>query len=117
MVAAWIRAETGVGPSIASGSHTCNGNWALLPTAPTKTSTTAVAKSDPPIKPAWAASEIPSKDVVPVRAQKMMIAMNSAASPMRVTMNAFRAASRAEGFSYQCPIRRYEHRPTSSQPT
>src|SRR6476659_1354485 len=36
IVAAWIRAETGVGPSIASGSQTWSGNWALLPTAPAK---------------------------------------------------------------------------------
>ena len=28
MVAAWIRAETGVGPSIASGSQTYSGNCA-----------------------------------------------------------------------------------------
>src|SRR5271170_1297046 len=34
MVAAWIRAEIGVGPSIESGSHTCNGNCADLPMAP-----------------------------------------------------------------------------------
>ena len=34
MVAAWIRADTGVGPAIASGSHTCNGNCADLPTVP-----------------------------------------------------------------------------------
>ena len=34
MVAAWIRAEMGVGPSIESGSHTCSGNWADLPMAP-----------------------------------------------------------------------------------
>ena len=34
MVAAWMRAETGVGPSIASGSQTWNGNWADLPAAP-----------------------------------------------------------------------------------
>ena len=34
MVAAWMRAETGVGPSMASGSHTCSGNCADLPTAP-----------------------------------------------------------------------------------
>ena len=34
MVAAWMRAETGVGPSIASGSQMCRGNWADLPTAP-----------------------------------------------------------------------------------
>ena len=35
MVAAWIRAEIGVGPSIESGSHTCSGNCADLPIAPT----------------------------------------------------------------------------------
>ena len=34
MVAAWIRAEIGVGPSIESGSHTCKGNCADLPTTP-----------------------------------------------------------------------------------
>src|SRR5206468_12116233 len=34
IVAAWIRAETVVGPSIASGSHAWSGNCALLPTAP-----------------------------------------------------------------------------------
>ncbi len=34
MVAAWISAEIGVGPSIESGSHTCSGNCALLPIAP-----------------------------------------------------------------------------------
>src|SRR5438132_11382562 len=35
MVAAWIKAETGVGPAIASGNQTNNGTWALLPQAPT----------------------------------------------------------------------------------
>src|SRR5438309_4770098 len=34
MVAAWISAEIGVGPSIESGSHTCRGNCADLPIAP-----------------------------------------------------------------------------------
>src|SRR5437867_4125059 len=38
MVAAWISAETGVGPSMASGSQTWRGIWALLPQAPTKSS-------------------------------------------------------------------------------
>src|SRR5205085_3227427 len=36
IVAAWINAEIGVGPSIESGSHTCSGNCALLPMAPMK---------------------------------------------------------------------------------
>src|SRR5579872_4720107 len=35
MVAAWIRAEIGVGPSMESGSHTCSGTCADLPMAPT----------------------------------------------------------------------------------
>src|SRR6478609_7377691 len=35
IVAAWISAEIGVGPSIESGSHTCNGTCADLPIAPT----------------------------------------------------------------------------------
>src|SRR5688500_572817 len=34
MVAAWISAEIGVGPSIESGSHTCSGTCADLPIAP-----------------------------------------------------------------------------------
>ena len=38
IVAAWISAETGVGPSIASGSQTWSGNCALLPAAPPKRS-------------------------------------------------------------------------------
>src|SRR5690606_22267581 len=36
IVAAWINAEMGVGPSIESGSHTCNGTCADLPIAPMK---------------------------------------------------------------------------------
>src|SRR5438270_229988 len=36
IVAAWISADTGVGPAMASGSHVYKGVWALLPIAPTK---------------------------------------------------------------------------------
>ena len=35
IVAAWIRAETGVGPSMASGSQVWSGTWADLANAPT----------------------------------------------------------------------------------
>ena len=38
IVAAWISADTGVGPSMASGSHRYSGSWADLPTAPTNSS-------------------------------------------------------------------------------
>jgi hypothetical protein len=47
-----------------------------------------------------------SKATDPVVAQKMMIPINSAASPTLVTIKAFWAASRAEGFSNQWPTRR-----------
>src|SRR5947208_16790978 len=39
IVAAWINADTGVGPSIASGNQICNGNMADLPAPPIKTRT------------------------------------------------------------------------------
>src|SRR5690348_1934938 len=38
MVAAWISADTGVGPAIASGNQVYSGICALLPIAPTKRS-------------------------------------------------------------------------------
>ena len=38
MVAAWISAETGVGPSIASGSQVWNGTCADFANAPTQIS-------------------------------------------------------------------------------
>ena len=44
MVAAWTMAETGVGPSMASGSQTYSGSWADLPAAASSSSSeTAVA--------------------------------------------------------------------------
>src|SRR3979409_1194390 len=50
IVAACINAETGVGPSIASGSQICNGNMALLPAPPMNTSITPHVNADKPIK-------------------------------------------------------------------
>jgi hypothetical protein len=38
MVAAWISAETGVGPAMASGSQMYSGSCADLPQAPTNSS-------------------------------------------------------------------------------
>src|SRR5881394_341283 len=45
IVAAWINALTGVGPSIASGNQTCSGNWPDLPTAPQKSNSAVVVKN------------------------------------------------------------------------
>ena len=46
IVAAWISADTGVGPSIASGSQMCSGNCALLPIAPTNSSSAIAVTAD-----------------------------------------------------------------------
>src|SRR5947209_19860649 len=46
IVAAWMRAEIGVGPSIESGSHTCSGNCALLPMAPMKRQMQTIDSTD-----------------------------------------------------------------------
>ncbi len=51
MVAAWMSADTGVGPAMASGSHTDSGSWADLPMAPMKSMTAmkvAVVWASPP---------------------------------------------------------------------
>src|SRR3974377_568521 len=50
MVAAWMSADTGVGPSIASGSQTYNGNCADLPQAPTNRNRTAAVIHGSPIR-------------------------------------------------------------------
>ena len=46
IVAAWMSAETGVGPSIASVSHGNSGTWALLPTQ-ARNSRSAIAVTVP----------------------------------------------------------------------
>ena len=55
MVAAWMRAETGVGPSIASGNQTCRPICALLPTQPTKSSNAIAVAVSFEMPPACAA--------------------------------------------------------------
>ncbi len=115
MVAAWIRADTGVGPSMASRSQDCSGNWADLPQAASSRARpiqVTVVGSAAPI-----AASTPSKEKVPRVANIIMIAMLRPRSPTRLTTKAFLAAVAADGFVNQKPISRYEARPTPSQPT
>jgi len=101
MVAAWIRADTGVGPSMASGSQTYSGNCALLPVAPMKSSN-AIALSTP--KPAVSDVNAPlvralftsRKRSEPSTFIIRNIPSRKPASPMRFTMNAFLPASAAD---------------------
>src|SRR3981189_2659061 len=53
MVAAWIRAETGVGPSMASASQGNNGSWADLPAAPRNKSKVMAVMLPGPISERW----------------------------------------------------------------
>ena len=48
MVAAWMSALTGVGPSIASGNQTKRGICALLPAAPAKRRRQMIVTALPP---------------------------------------------------------------------
>ena len=114
-----MSAETGVGPSIASGNQTWRGNWALLPMAPPKTS--AAARVNNPTDPkrtagsilssasrmtekskapnsASAASTSTTPVAEPTADHTIRIPMKNAKSPTRLVMKAFLAASPAECF-------------------
>ncbi len=110
MVAAWISAETGVGPSIASGSHTWSGICALLPQAPTNNSNaTAVITPNWP-SASWGFDPIleamSTKSSVPKAWNATIMPRIRPASPIRLTRKAFFPASAADCFLYQKPISR-----------
>ena len=114
MVAAWIKALTGVGPSIASGSQVCSGSCADLPMAPTNSSrhSKVMVPTCIPAKPmvdpamAGAACRIAGIDTVPNTRKVPKIPSEKPKSPMRLTTNALRAAAFALGLWYQKPISR-----------
>ena len=95
MVAAWIRAETGVGPSIASRSQDCSGNCADLPQA---ASSRARPIQVTMFESAWPMVALtPSNVNVPRVANIIMIARLSPKSPTRLTTKAFFEAVAADG--------------------
>ena len=103
IVAAWMSALTGVGPSIASGSQVWRGNWPDLPTAPVNIPTaiqvTTPEASRPGIATALWMSAIssgfrPWEAKVSTLNTRYSIASRSPKSPMRVMMNAFFARRR-----------------------
>ena len=116
MVAAWIRALTGVGPSMASGSHTCSGNWALLPTAPTKSSRQIQVMVPDATSPLSACSNTPANCSVEKVTKIRNMPSVKPKSPTRLTRKAFLPAWLALFLGNQNAIRRYEQRPTPSQP-
>ena len=117
MVAAWIRAETGVGPSIASPSQDCSGTWADLPQAASSSIRPIAGERALAGASARRLRAPAPKAKVPKVVNISMIAMDRPMSPTRLTRNAFFAAVAALGLCCQKPISRYEARPTPSQPT
>ena len=94
MVAAWISADTGVGPAMASGSQTYSGICALFPAAPSmKNNVIAVTKPPPYTNVFGAACMMSVKFRDPTAWKSRNIAIMKPTSPMRLTMKAFFPAS------------------------
>ena len=116
IVAAWMSALTGVGPSIASGSHVCSGNCALLPAAPAmmprqmSVNPVPVNAAPPALSRSMEAFGSLRANVTGVssgHSRKMpRIASRKKRSPKRVMINAFLAAAAALGRVNQNPISR-----------
>jgi hypothetical protein len=115
MVAAWMSADTGVGPSIASPSQDCSGTCADLPHAASRSSRPIAVNV--PCDMFSAAPNTPAYETVPTFANITISASARPMSPTRLTTNAFFAAVAADGLCDQNPISRYDARPTPSQPT
>lgn len=105
------RAETGVGPSMAEGSHGCSPNWADLPVAATMSPRSGNVRSWPfvLIKICCNSQEL---TLIAIHA----MAKSSPTSPTRLYTTAWRAAVFASARPYHQPIRRKDMIPTPSQP-
>ncbi len=95
IVAAWISAETGVGPSIASGNHVCSGTCADFAAAPTKSPTQTAIKTPTGSVPAFA--KMSANAIEPVAAYSAKTANMIPTSPKTLITKAFLAAATALG--------------------
>ncbi len=118
IVAAWISALTGVGPSIASGSHVCSGICADLANAPTSSSRQpAVTSPSPLVNTCGAALNALRKSSVPVCLNRKNVPSTRPTSPITLITNALMPALVAVVRRYQKEINRYDAAPTNAQPT
>ena len=107
MVAAWMSAETGVGPSMASGSQVCSGSWADLAKAPTSISrqaATSVGSFCP--KASSASANTPAKSSAPVPLSSRKAAITRPTSPITLITKALMPACVAVLRRYQKEISR-----------
>src|ERR1700735_3960054 len=105
MVAAWIKAETGVGPSMASGNQVCRRNCSDLAIATMNSRRHMVVSAStfqlrkwkllPTRLGAWANTV--SKSIAPGRKKDVKMPSERPKSPTRLTMKALIAAALASG--------------------
>src|SRR5438876_1295751 len=122
IVAAWISALTGVGPSMAGGSHTWSGTCADLPIAPQKIRIMATVSNVLSMCKTAVGNWL--KLNVPVLTNKIMMPMIKPTSPTRFAIKAStdalagerRSSAGLDRLLNQNPISKYELRPTSSHP-
>ena len=117
-MAAWIRAETGVGPSMASGSQVWSGTWADLANAPTSSRQQPATRSGSlGVNALPTSSNARRKSSEPVPRKMKNAPSTSPTSPATLITNALMPASVAVLRRYQNEIRKYEAAPTNAQPT
>src|SRR5947208_15248283 len=98
MVAAWISAETGVGPCMASGSQIYRGIWADLPVQPrNKKSVIAVAAAPAGRRAAGEMGKTGAKTRNPRREKMRNIATRKPKYTMRMRVNNFLAETSTIG--------------------
>src|SRR3954453_14055429 len=118
IVAAWISALTGVGPSIASGSQVWSGTWADFANAPTSSRMQPATRSGSLVGNAsrtWSNVVTKSSDPVPLNTTKY-VPSTRPTSPITFMTNALIPAFGAVTRRYQKEISRYEAAPTNPQP-
>src|SRR4051794_1737667 len=113
-----MRAETGVGPSIASGTQVCSGTWADFANAPTS------SRMQPATSSGWLTVNAESifanvwrKSSVPVPLKMKYVPSTRPTSPATLMTNALMPAAVAVVRRYQNEIKKYEAAPTNAQPT
>src|ERR1700741_1729357 len=114
MVGAWISAETGVGPSIASSDQVCSADCADWPQAASSRSRPIAVSS--PLLASLACAETTANEVEPKVTKISDAPRERPMSPTRLITKAFLAAAAADGLCCQNPISRYDASPTPSQP-
>lgn len=110
IVLEWSKAETGVGPSMAEGSHGCRPNWADFPVAASNNPAKGrVVLSRSNVKICWISHEFEFF-------MNHAIDRMNPTSPMRLYRTACSAAVLASARPYHQPMSRKDMMPTPSQP-